>query len=203
MKTVVSRDGSGVRRLRVFCQLFLAVSCLAVPASAAEIEGVQFPDVRVSGDVRFVLNNVALLRYRVLFRGYVAGLYLGEGVSPESLLDDVPKRLEISYFWHIPAHKFAEATTVGISANRSLESVRGMRPAIEEFNALYQDIEPGDRYALTYIPNFGTELSRNGVSLGAVAGAEFASAIFSIWFGTSPLDVSLKQRLLVPATRRG
>jgi len=139
----------------------------------------------------------------VLFRGYVAGLYLGEGVSPESLLDDVPKRLEISYFWHIPAHKFAEATTVGISANRSLESVRGMRPAIEEFNALYQDIEPGDRYALTYIPNFGTELSRNGVSLGAVAGAEFASAIFSIWFGTSPLDVSLKQRLLVPATRRG
>jgi hypothetical protein len=168
-------------------------------ASAAEIEGVRFPEVRASGDVRLVLNNVALLRYRVFFRGYVAGLYLGADVGPEALFDDVPKRLEISYFWGIPAYKFAEATINGISANRSAESVREMQPAIEQFNDLYQDIEPGDRYALTYIPNVGTELARNGVSLGTVAGAEFASALFSIWFGTVPFDESLKRRLLTPA----
>lgn len=196
MKTSASRNGSDVRGLRLSCQLLLVACCLAAPVSAAEIEGVRFPEVHPSGDVRFALNNVALLRYRVFFRGYVAGLYLGEGVGPESLFEDVPKRLEISYFWGIPAHKFAEATINGISANRSSQSVRALQPAIEEFNELYQDIEPGDRYALTYIPNRGTELARNGVSLGTVAGAEFASALFSIWFGSEPFDVSLKQRLL-------
>ncbi len=183
----------------IACAIAFVLCDLVVPASAAEIEGVGFPDVRASEDVRFVLNNVALLRYRVFFRGYVAGLYLGEGIGPESLFDDVPKRLEISYFWGIPAHKFAEATINGISANRSAERVRALQPAIDQFNDLYQDIEPGDRYALTYIPNVGTELARNGVSLGAVAGAEFASALFSIWFGTVPFDESLKRRLLTPA----
>ena len=196
MKASMSRGGAGARVSHFGCALVLVMCGLAAPVSAAEIEGVDFRDDLDVGEVRLVLNNVALLRYRVLFRGYVAGLYLGEGVEPESLFDDVPKRLEISYFWGIPAHKFTEATISGISANRSAESVLALQPAIEQFNALYEDIEPGDRYSLTYIPGIGTELARNGVPLGTVGGTEFASALYSIWFGTSPFDQSLKMRLL-------
>jgi len=191
-----SRTETGARVIHFCCALSLVMCGLAAPVRAAEIEGVDFHDHLDVGDVRLVLNNVALLRYRIVFRGYVAGLYLGEGVEPESLFDDVPKRLEISYFWSIPAHEFVEATIRGISANRSAERVRALQPAIEQFNALYEDIEPGDRYALTYIPGIGTELARNGASLGTVGGAEFASAIFSIWFGTAPFDKSLKLKLL-------
>jgi hypothetical protein len=197
---MMSKKGAGARVRQFGCALLLVMCGLAAPVSAAEIEGVDFRDDLDVGDVRLVLNNVALLRYRVFFRGYVAGLYLGEGVEPESLFDDVPKRLEISYFWGIPAHKFTESTISGISANRSAERLRALRPAIEKFNALYKDIEPGDRYALTYIPGIGTELARNGVPLGTVGGAEFASAIFSIWFGTSPFDQSLKLRLMKRAS---
>jgi hypothetical protein len=57
-------------------------------------------------------------------------------------------------------------------------------------------VEPGDRYALTYIPGMGTELSLNGEAKGTIQGADFAAAIFSIWLGTKPIDKGLKRQLL-------
>lgn len=184
----------------VACAIAFVLCTLAAPASAAEIEGVQFQDRIEVGDADLLLNNTALLRYRIVFKGYVAGLYLGDGIDADRILDDVPKRLEIQYFWAIPSRKFAEVTVAGISANRSLDELERLRSSIDAFNALYQDIEPGDRYSLTYLPGVGTQLARNGVSLGTVAGEEFASALFSIWFGAVPFDESLKRRLLTPAS---
>jgi hypothetical protein len=57
-------------------------------------------------------------------------------------------------------------------------------------------VKPGDRYALTYVPGVGTELTLNGSPLGTVAGADFASAVFAIWLGPKALDESLKTQLL-------
>jgi len=190
-----------LRATSLGCALLLSTGASAGPADAAEIESVEFSEIVRVGEVRLVLNNVALLRYRVIFRGYVAGLYLGDGVEPAFLLDDVPRRLEIEYFWGIPARKFAEATIDGISANRSSGEAAGLQPQIRSFNALYRDIEPGDRYALTYVPGVGTELAHNGVTLGRVEGADFSSALFSIWFGDSPFDAGLKRRLLTSRPR--
>jgi hypothetical protein len=70
------------------------------------------------------------------------------------------------------------------------------RPEIDRFNEFYEDVEPGDRYELTYLPGVGTELALNGQSRGRVEGAEFASALFSIWLGRQPFDASLKRKLL-------
>jgi len=39
-------------------------------------------------------------------------------------------------------------------------------------------------------------LALNGRALGSVEGADFASALFSIWLGKHPFDASLKQQLL-------
>jgi hypothetical protein len=62
--------------------------------------------------------------------------------------------------------------------------------------AAYRDVKPGDRYALTYIPGSGTELSFNGSPLVVIDGADFAAAYFSIWLGKRPLDPGLKDKLL-------
>ncbi len=164
---------------------------------AAEIAGVEFAARHDASGNDLVLNGIGLLRYKVVFKGYVAGLYLGCDAEPASLLGDVPKRLEIEYFWSIGAKDFAKVTLEGITKNLAPEEVEALRPRIEEFNGLYQDIEPGDRYALTYAPGRGTELARNGNSLGVVPGADFGSALFSIWFGSEPFSESLKQDLLV------
>ena len=62
--------------------------------------------------------------------------------------------------------------------------------------ALAVDVEPGDRYTLTYIPGEGTELALNGVPRGTIAGADFAAAIFTLWLGDKPIDERFKQSLL-------
>jgi len=112
------------------------------------------------------------------------------------VLADEAKRLEIEYFWGISANDFRTATIEGISRNVSADKIAELEPAIRSFNTFYSDVEPGDRYALTYLPGKGTELSLNGEPRGIVAGLDFAAAMFSIWLGESPLDRALKSALL-------
>ena len=83
-----------------------------------------------------------------------------------------------------------------IEANQSPETVAAIQPRIEKINALYDDVKPGDRYLLTYIPGTGTALSLNGEAKGTVKGADFAAALFSMWLGSKPIDKKLKKQLL-------
>lgn len=165
-------------------------------ALAAEIEGVRFPETRRVDDTTLVLHNVGLLRWKIFFKGLVGGLYLGEGVPPADVLADVPKRLELHYFWSIDGDDFGEAANEILTENFPEKQLRELRPKIDRLNALYEDVEPGDRYALTYIPGRGTTLSKNGRDLGRVEGAELASVYFAVWFGSEPMDDSLKNQLL-------
>jgi len=184
--------------MRAVVVLLLVCLVGAMPVRAAEIEGVRFDDrVTVAGSP-LVLVSTGLLRYRIVFRGYVAALYVAPGAAPESVfLADAPKRLEISYFWGIGGSDFAQATIDGIAKNFRPADVERLRARTERLNALYADVKPGDRYALTYLPGRGLELALNGVPRGApVEGADFAAAIFAIWFGRVPFDEGLKRELL-------
>jgi len=176
--------------------LAMALLLSAPDAGAEEIEGVNFPALIDGGDGPWLLHGTGLLRYRVFIKGYVAALYLREKLSPESILADVPRRLEISYFWSIDAEDFAKATIDGISRNVEPTTYADLEGGIEQINALYEDVEPGDRYALTYVPGVGTELALNDRRLGSVAGADFSSALFSIWLGDEPIDEDLRDQLL-------
>jgi hypothetical protein len=178
--------------LRVIAVLLV----LAAPAArAAEIEGVRFEPTREVMGVRLELHDAALLRYLV-FDVYVAALYLGEGLDPERLLDDVPRRLEIEYLYGFSQKQLADATRDGIARNVGDEQAAALAAPIARLSALYRDVQPGDRYALSYVPGAGTELSLNGESLGVVPGTGFSRALFSIWFGDAPFSEDLKRDLL-------
>ena len=185
------------RRTVVSGLLFLSLSVPAPHAAVArEIEGVEFPDRVSAAGTPLLLNCVGLLRYLVFIKGYVAALYLAPGGNPDAVLADVPKRLVINYFYPIKASDFAAATDQGIAANVDSATVTALRPRIDRLNALYDDVRPGDRYALTYVPGVGTELALNGTRKGVIEGADFAAALFAIWLGPNALDTSLKQQLL-------
>jgi hypothetical protein len=168
----------------------------AQTACAAEIEGVHFAEHYQWQETQLRLNGVGLLRYRLFIKGYAAALYLGEQVAPERVLDEVPRRLEIEYFWSIPAEAFSEAMFEGVARNVDADTLRRLREPMQRFSALYEDVEPGDRYALTYIPGVGTELALNGERKGLVEGDDFSSALFSIWLGERAFDAALRERLL-------
>lgn len=184
-------------RVTTLFTLFLLV-LLKCNADAATIEGVTFAERYQTGTTTLTLNNVGLLRYRVIFKGYVAALYLGEGVRPEDVLTDVPKRLELEYFWSIAGADFGKAAEKILADNFPASEVALFRSRLDKLNTLYENVKPGDRYSLTYLPGVGTELALNGKPKGVIEGADFAAAYFAIWLGAKPLDSSLKTQLLAP-----
>ena len=183
-----------IKRL-IWC-LALFGSLQSVTLQAAEIKGVVFNDSHRVDDIILPLRGTGLLKYLVFINAYVAAFYLDKEVPSEKALTDVPKRLEIHYFHKIKAEDFAAATREFIAANQSPEIVEAIQKEIEQINALYVDIKPGDRYALTYVPGIGTELSLNGEPRGVIQGADFAAAMFSIWLGKEPIGIELKRQLL-------
>jgi hypothetical protein len=186
-----------MRRIGQLAALLLAsaITLSPPPARAAEVGGVEFTD-RLPGEPPLELRGAAVLRFMALLRVYAAALWVGEGVDSSRVLEDVPKRLEIEYFRAFSAEQFAESTRVKIGENVSPEDYARIEPRIEELNELYRSVQPGDRYAITYLPGRGVELAFNGAPLGWIEGADFGAAMFSIWLGERPLDASLKRRLL-------
>jgi hypothetical protein len=180
--------------------IIAAVLCIAAltaqPGTAAELEGVHFADQVRAGDATLQLSCVGLLRYKLFIKAYVAALYLGDGAVAGDALADVPKRLDLSYFWSISGADFGKAGDEILAQNVDAQTFAALRSRLDRINAWYRDVKPGDRYSLTYVPGTGTELALNGNRLGVVDGADFAAAYFRIWLGDTPIDTRLRDQLL-------
>jgi hypothetical protein len=168
----------------------------AVHSKAAQIEGVEFKDTHVMNDYTLTVRGVGLLRYMVFIKAYVGAFYMDQNHPASRVFEDVPKQLELHYFHAIPASDFAKSTRIMMGKNVTTEQFEKIRPQLEQMNALYRDVQPGDRYTATYIPGAGTELALNGDALGVVPGFEFANAYFSIWLGEHPIDKGFRDHLL-------
>ncbi len=197
-----ARTGGGAR-LPLARGLALAAAFTTLVAALpalANLRGVAFPEQIRRGETVLELRNASLLRYRYVFDVYVAGLYLEPDATVDRLLDPaVARRLEIHYLRGFRADQFRRSALDGVRRNVPPDEFERLRPELDAFNALFRDVQAGDRYALTYLPGSGTELSLNGESLGRVPGGELARALFSIWFGPDPFDAELKRELLGPS----
>jgi len=181
--------------------LALAFALLgSLPAAALEVEGVAFAERVTTGDggAELRLHGAGLLRYRLVFRAYVAALYLPEDVAASAALaSDVPRRLEISYFWAIDGEDFGRAADELLARQLDPAELLALRERIDLLHSAYRPVRPGERYSLTYTPGLGTELALDGEPLALIPGADFASAYFGIWLGErEPLDADLRTRLL-------
>ena len=185
-----------LRMMKIPVLALIVCMTLTGTSFGAEIEGVSFSDAHTVDDTRFTLVGTGLLRYMVFIKAYVAVFYLEEGVAAEDVLSDIPKRLEIEYFHAIKTEDFAVSMNKLIPENIGFEKTNRLRPRIDRMNMLFENVRPGDRYSLTYIPGKGTELALNGQPKGTVEGADFAAAMFSIWLGPRPIKRSLKKALL-------
>ena len=179
--------------------IFIGMVLVALPvgaASSVRIEGVEFAREARLHEARLTLRGYGLLRYMVIIKAYVGALYLPAEADSRDVLAAVPKKLELSYFHAIKGEDFAQATRRKIADNVSPAQEARLRERIDRMAAMYRDVQPGDRYALTYAPGRGTELSLNGEPLGTIEGDDFAGAVFAIWLGADPIDRGFRDRLL-------
>ncbi len=184
-----------MRRIHMLT-IILMLAITMTPANAARIEGIFFADQYEVGGKILSLRGVALLRYMVFIKAYVGGFYLDKNYPNRDAFKDVTKRLALQYFHAIPATDFARSTMVMIEKNVSAQEFETLHPLILKMNALYRDVQPGDRYTATYRPGAGTTLSLNGKVLGTVPGLAFANAFFAIWIGKHPIDKGFRDHLL-------
>ena len=173
-------------------------------AGGARAGAVSFDERLEVGGVALVLRNTAMMKARVFFTVYAAAFYLGEGATLSRWADDVPKRLELHYFYTIPPSVMIEEADKALARNLSRAERAALAGRLDRLNAAYREVRPGDRYALTYLPGRGTELSLNGRPEAVIEGADFAAAYFGIWLGEHPASRPLRQALLEePAATRG
>ena len=178
--------------------LFLVTISVGITpkVSGAEIEGVHFENTYETDGIQMKIQGTGLFRYLGFIKVYVGALYLEKGSSIEDVLSDKPKRLEVEYFHALKGEDFGITTNKVIAENTDAMTLEKIRPQIDYHNSLYEDVHPGDRYSLTYIPGRGTELALNGKTKGIIKGADFASALFSMWLGESPMNEPFKKQLL-------
>jgi hypothetical protein len=180
----------------IFAFFAMAIFLIAPNVNSAEVEGVKFKErVTVEG-TELTVRGAGLFRYLGFIKAYVGALYVEEGAPTEAVLEDTAKRLEIEYFHAIKGEDFGPATDKVIVKNTDLETIERLRPKIDYHNSLYKDVQPGDRYSLTYIPGKGTELALNGTPIGIIEGADFAAAIYAMWLGERPMNKSFRNQLL-------
>jgi len=190
---------SAIPILRV---LFLGI-CLAaaVPALAVELAGVQVaPSVRV-GDQQLMLNGAGV-RYKAIFKVYVAALYLGAPRNTTAGVLAAPgaRRVLIVMLRDVGSEEFGNAFMAGIHANTSRDEEIKMVSQLQHFGEIFAavpELHKGDVLTTDWVPGSGTVVHLNGRQLAEpLPGLDFYNAILRIWLGADPADSNLKPMLL-------
>lgn len=173
--------------------IFGLLTLLALPAIAAGL-----PAKLDSGGQTLSLNGSGE-RTKLMIGLYKAGLYLTEASADAGsiLSADGPMtiRLEITSGL-ITAEKMEKATRKGFKKSTG-GNIEPLANEIETFmNVFRQGIAKGDTYDLSYVPDQGTTVYKNGESQSNIQGLPFKQALFGIWLGKDPVQKSLKSGLL-------
>jgi len=179
----------------LLCAALAAWPGAVLAAGAAPDPGAFAPEVEVAG-TPLRLAGTGVFRWKWLVKVYAAGLYAPTSPARPDPAADAPRRLEFSYLVAIERADFARAAEALLVRNVPAEALATLRARIDRLHDAYVDVRTGDRYALTYLPGRGTELTHNGRPLALIEGADFARAYFAIWLGADPIDAGLRDSLL-------
>jgi hypothetical protein len=173
-----------------------AALVLSSPALARELSGVTMSDTATVGDKTLKLNGMGL-RKKMIFKVYVAGLYL-EAPSKDAaaiIASDAPRLISMKYVRDVGKSKIAEAFQEGFE-NNAKELAAKEKANIDRMIATVPDLKDGETMSFAYVPGKGTTLTHNGKELLTVEGKEFADAVFLLWLGPKPPSEDLKKGLL-------
>jgi len=175
------------RSMQLFATVLLMTS-LTDQARAAECIGVTMSDEYKLGADTLVLNGLgARLATMLKVKVYVAGLYLKEhSHDPAAIIaTDQPRYLELDFLRDVTKKEITSAWTDGFKKNAG-DKFASLAGRVDTLNAGMADLPKGSKLAFSYQPSAGTEVLIDGASKTVVPGADFASALISIWLGDPP-----------------
>lgn len=191
-----------MQTVRIGILIGLIGACLAptcVPA--AVVEGQTVEEAIRLGSSELILNGAGV-RAVLIFKGYVAALYLTEKSTTRSAVAQAigSKRLQLRMLRRASAQDFLDALVPGMHQNVDTKELPRLRERITQMERIISGIgitEAGDVIDFDFSPRVGTTVAVNGVRKGAaIVGADFYDAVLGIFVGAYPVDERLKRGLL-------
>lgn len=184
-----------MRRLPTLVSL-LAAASLAAPVQARDVGVTQVPETLAIGGRTLQLNGAGL-RSRFLVEIYVGALYLERPSSDAVaiLAADQPWAVTLTFRRDVDHHRILDAFVTAFEHN-SPEQLERLKPQLEIFHAVLQDLKDGQTMRLHYQPGAGTTLTVPGGATATVPGWPFGEAVLRTWLGDHPTDAGLKDALL-------
>ena len=171
---------------------------LSAPTFAATCRDIQFPDSVKVGGADLVLNGLGIRKATLLgIKVYVAGLYLPQKSEiPGGILGtDGRWQLVLHFVREVGASDIRDAFQEGFEKGAG-DKLAALGPRIESLKARMTDFKTGQSLTFTHDPATGVMVDANGVTGPAIEGAEFATALLTIWLGAKPPNEDLKSGLL-------
>lgn len=178
--------------------LVISMNALTAPVV---LSGIRLEDSIVLHNTKLQLNGAGI-RYKAIYKGFVAGLYLGKKAdTPEEVFaDQGPKRMSITLLRDIDSKEFSKVFIKGFGDNAPKGHMSKLIPGLLKMGQLLSDqvkFVPGDTIVMDWIPGTGTVLTVKGKVLGEpFRDAEFYNALLGMYLGPTPLDWKLKDALL-------
>ena len=178
----------------------LLLACGAV-AATVEVGGVKMDDSADVKGAKLVLNGAGV-RYKAIFKVYVAGLYLGQKqtIAEEALAAPGAKRLQVTMLRDIDANELGKLFTRGVQDNAPKEQMSKLIPGLMRMSQIFSEqkkLLAGDVFLIDWVPATGTVISGRGATQGEpFKEPEFFNAMLRIWLGPQPADWKLKEALL-------
>jgi hypothetical protein len=171
------------------------VFAAAIHLLGASLAGVTLPDTTQVGGKNLVINGVGL-RSKMMFKVYVAGLYLEAKSNDGSaiLKQDAPKRVIMQFMRDLDKEQMVEAFTEAFNANSP--NAASLKGDFDKMLAGFEPIKTGDQWMFTYAPGKGTTLTVKGADKVTVAGHPFSEAMFGCWLGPKPPSSDLQKGML-------
>ncbi len=177
----------------------LCFSALALSAQALEVKGVKVDETAQVG-VNTLLLNGAGVRTKMMFKVYVAALYLGQKQTEASAVigDHGSKRISMHFLREVSSEKLLNGMDEGFAENNNANEMAAIEPQMKAFRQMMasaKEVKQGDVILLDYTPS-STQVSLNGKVLGKLEGEAFNQALLRVWLGSHAIDASLKKALL-------
>jgi hypothetical protein len=182
-----------MKRLTLAACLLLAVSATAL---AVEVSGVDLPDT-VTAEGKTLKLNGAGLRKKMVFKVYVAGLYVETPARDAAALlsSNQVKSMRLRMMRSVKGKQIAESIQEGFDRNSKAQQDK-LKDRLGKFAAMIPDVDEGDDIVMTWVPDQGTKVSVRGTDRGTIEGRDFADALFAVWLGPDPVQEDLKKALV-------
>ena len=132
--------------------LLTALFSLSVTIHAATVGGIELP--LQQDDLK--LQGAGLLKKGFVFKIYVGALYLENTNDANRVLSQVPKRIDIHYFRHIPKKHMVRVANATLRKNLSEQKYSEMLPKIEQLHKAFLNGKKGSRASILYRREMGS-----------------------------------------------